>query len=844
MPARAIAAAILCLYIAILTDASRLSAADFTPAPPIDPAFTQNVEIWMTTAAPSGPQTGTETQPFSVGGSSVTFDKFMSRFRGTRFVTFRLMPGVYHTSGIYEVPPNKAFIGDWWEPGEGWRILGSGTNATFLELDVPRETTPTKYHIIGNSVTGSVVHHLEIAYITLNAHGSLYSRTIDSNFGAIYIGGSYIYLHDLNCVDAFNALSPAANNAGLHRELFILGIGGRDGFQVTNNIIRRCVVTIPIGNPKQFPGSIEGLTTAILNASNANGRDDINDLTCVPRITECLVVGNDVTRRVNGISIFGATNGWAASNIVLNVRFGFYSDDSPWNPSLYVVQNFFSNTIHGVYLNYSTNLAEWGSVAVVSNVVYLNNQWSNESTNFTAGVNMSGSNPLFGSPTFDQVVIASNTVTMVGGPSAARIQDFGVLQQGVRRSLTIGNSIGLFREENALKYLPEQSRGETYFFCGNTSFAGLALWAHDRSLPNCRLDNPLDPLSCLTPPVCLEPTPFTDYFKFALTWPRSHPYPSGRAPGRHWVWEAEDGDIVPPCYIDLATDAAGGKCVVSTNLNHGGVRFTIYLPLSSRKYNLWAKILPPNTAATGFYDVEIDGNRRFFGATQDNDRIDWIYRVVTERIPLANTNITRRTLLDPGWHTIAFWSRDAGVKLDQLLITTSTEDDFVPNAAIVSRLGLGGKLATETANQCPSDQTIEAEAGILSAPLTIVDDPLASGGRAVMSRVSDRGEVVFTIGVPKTHYYALQLRTKPASAPLKGNTASVLLDGREWILTCGSSDSWSWFSVIEDTEGATRAPASTNKVVHLTQGFHRLSFRTRNPGVGLDAVRISETQGP
>ena len=829
---------ITCLALLLVACCLQLFAADFVPPLPIDPALNQNVEIWMTPDPPSGPQTGTETEPYSVGGAPVTFDKFMSRFRGTRYVTFRLKPGIYHTSGVYEVPLNRAVIGDWWEPGTGWRILGSGTNVTILEMDAPKELTPTKFHVIGNPFTGGLVHHLEIAYLTLNANGPLHSQRVDSSFGAIYVGGSYIYLHDLNCIGAFNALSPLATNARTHRELFIIGIGGRDGAQVTNNIIRRCVITIPPGNPKPFPGSIEALTTAILNAANANGRDAVNDLTCVPQITECLVVGNDVAKRVNGISIFGATNGLATSNVVLNVRFGFYSDDSPWNPSLYVAQNFFSNSIHGVYLNYSMNpAAQWGSVAVLSNVIYLSNRWSNESSNFTAGINLFGTGPGAGPTTFDQVVVASNTITTVGGQASARIHDFGILQQGARRGLTIGNRIGVLRDENSLKVLPDPLRDETNYFCNNQSFAGTTLWAHDRSLPGCYSDSPPRPQDCLIPPVCLEPSPFANNFKFALTLPSRHPYPSARLPGRHWVWEAEDGDVLLPSFIAAAPDASGGRYVVSTNRDQGGVHFAIYLPLSTRKYNLWAKI---QTASTGFFDVEIDGERRFFGATQEGEKTEWVYRLVTERIPVSNTNTTRRVQLDPGWHSIAFWTRDPSVRLDQLCITTSTEDDFVPNATIVARLQLSGKISpAEIANDCPSDQTFEAETGILTPPMEIITNALASSGMAVRSSISDRGDLILPFNVPRTQNYSVQFRIQAANRPSNANTARVFVDGQEWVVSSGTSTGWVWTSLIDDTEKSINALSSSSKVFHLTQGPHKIRWRTRNPGVLFDSLRVT-----
>ena len=119
-----------------------------------DPAFRQNVVIWIAAADTGLEEVGSEDKPFIIGRNGVTFDRFMSRFNGVVNVTFCFKKGVYVTSGIFEVLPGNKPPQDAWEPGTGWRMLGAGTNETFLVMEDPKETQPTKFVVIGNPHSG------------------------------------------------------------------------------------------------------------------------------------------------------------------------------------------------------------------------------------------------------------------------------------------------------------------------------------------------------------------------------------------------------------------------------------------------------------------------------------------------------------------------------------------------------------------------------------------------------------------------------------------------------------------------------------------------------------------
>lgn len=814
--------------------------------PSLDPYFRANITIWLATESGTDVENGTETAPYVIGRNGITFDRFMSRFRSVPNVTFRLKEGIYRTRGTYEVNPNRARPQHWWEPSDGWRILGAGTNKTFLVLDNPEETQPTKHSLIGNPFSGKVPSHVEIAHMTLDAQGELNAQTRDSNFGCIYIAGSYIYLHDLECVGAFNALSPEASNAGTFRELFVLGIGGPDRVQATNNIISRCVVKLSPRSPRAFPNAPLGITTAIVNAANTAGTDAVQDLCHSPVIEFCEVVSPDVHAPVAGISIFGARNGLAISNTVRNVGFPFYSDDSPYTDSVWVRGNLFTNCLTGIFLNYGFSTNTWGRAAFINNRIYLNEAFSSaKPANSTTGINLFGALTNTSQANLTNVVIAGNTIAFPPNTPESSIKDVGISVVGCKNTLVVSNTILLTHANISLRMLPIPNRGESFAFCANLDGSGNPIFPIDRSLPGCQTGSTTRGGACfMSNADCADPSsPFSGPFAFASPLPARERYRSQPLPGLHFAWEAEEGDLISPARIVTSSTASGGMSVTSSSEDAGGVRFDFYLPLPRVFSNMicWARIHPSESLFSGFADVEFNGERMLFGEDNDIELAEYVHYALAERVPGANTNRIRRFTLGPGWHSMTFWFRNPGVRLDQIVFSTAPENLFRPTSPLVARLRAEGRAGTQIANQCPWIWSEQAENAELELPAEVLDAPGAMHGFFVRSQTADRGGVSFRFWIPKSGVHKISLRMRP-SLQTGYRTSTLLVDGRAWVALGADGDGWDWTSRIESTEAFAKANAPNVGHFRLSEGWHTVVWRTRHPGVDFDAIRIEAVE--
>ncbi|MBM3845557.1 MAG: hypothetical protein FJ405_04620 [Verrucomicrobia bacterium] len=810
--------------------------------PSVDPYFRANITIWVAAESATEVENGTETAPYVIGRNGMTFDRFMSQFRFVPNVTFLLKEGIYRTRGTYEVNPNGARPQYWWEPSDGWRILGAGTNRTFLLLENPEETRPTKHYAIGNPFSGKFPSHVEIAHMTIDAQGELNAQTRDSNFGCLYLLGSYLYIHDIECVGAFSALSPQASNAGVFRELFILGTGGPDRLQVTNNIISRCVVKLSPRSPRMFPGAPAGVTTAIVNAANTAGTDSVQDLCHSPVIEFCEVVSPDVLPPVHGISIFGARNGLAISNIVRNVRFPFYSDDSPYTESVWVVGNVFTNCLIGAYLNYNQSTNTWGRAAFINNRIYLNEAFASATpSNSTSGISLFGAMTNLNHPNLTNMVIAGNTIAFPATAPASSIRDTGISIVGCKNTLVVSNTILLTHANTSFRVLPIPGRGESFAFCANLDGAGNPIFPIDRSLPGCQTGSTTGGGTCfMSNSDCVDPSsPFSGPFAFASALPPRERYRSQPLPGLHFAWEAEEGDLISPAKIVASSTASGGSSVTSSTENAGGVRFDFYLPLPRVFSNMicWARIHPSESLFSGFADVEFNGERMLFGEDNDIQVAEYVHYALAERVPGANTNRIRRFTLGPGWYSMTFWFRNPGVRLDQIVVSTASETLFRPSGPLVARLRAEGRAGTQIANQCPWVWSEQAENAELEYPAEILDAPGAMHGSFVRSQTADRGGISFRFWIPQSGIHKISLRMRP-SLQTGYRTSTLLVDGRAWIALGANGDGWDWTSRIDSTEALANRNAPNLGHFRLSEGWHTIVWRTRHPGVDFDAIRI------
>ena len=120
---------------------------------------------------------------------------------------------------------------------------------------------------------------------------------------------------------------------------------------------------------------------------------------------------------------------------------------------------------------------------------------------------------------------------------------------------------------------------------------------------------------------------------------------------------------------------------------------------------------------------------------------------------------------------------------------------------------------------------IEAERGQVIAPMAVVADPTASGGRYVaQSTTSGRGSVRYGLSAPVTGTYRLSGRFIAANA--SSDSVTVSLDGsgaRSWSVS-NRPTAWTW---------------ENGPVLQLTAGLHTLVIGYREPNTRLDQLAIT-----
>ena len=121
--------------------------------------------------------------------------------------------------------------------------------------------------------------------------------------------------------------------------------------------------------------------------------------------------------------------------------------------------------------------------------------------------------------------------------------------------------------------------------------------------------------------------------------------------------------------------------------------------------------------------------------------------------------------------------------------------------------------------------TLEAESGTVTSPMTVRQDPAASGGAYVVQTTrSGTGATTLRFSVPSAGDYRLGGRVIAPSG--SANSLTWAVDGgtaRPWVFE-DDLRSWTW---------------ETDVTVPLTRGTHTLVVRHREAGTRLDAVRLT-----
>lgn len=307
-----------------------------------------------------------------------------------------------------------------------------------------------------------------------------------------------------------------------------------------------------------------------------------------------------------------------------------------------------------------------------------------------------------------------------------------------------------------------------------------------------------------------------------------------------WVWmEAEDGQATAPMQIreDLAASSGGyvfvpdGKGNDAPEGGAGQVTFTFDVPAAG-EYVIWGRAIGAHDNDNSFY-LSIDGGEelRWDVETPDGKLLrSWGW--IPLRDPAASTQrVPMRVQLAAGTHTLRLRNREDGTRLDRLLV--AGDPKYVPT-------GRGGAGA----GYRPTYRWLEVEQARLTGSIVAALDERASGGRSIVfqrgNATEPSGSATFALDVERPGRYLVWGRIL---APDDGaNSFYVSLDGGEEVIWDAPIESrsgagrWSWVPLnARDYNGRTVDPL----LLDLQPGRHLLQLRTREPGVRLDGVLVT-----
>jgi hypothetical protein len=245
-------------------------------------------------------------------------------------------------------------------------------------------------------------------------------------------------------------------------------------------------------------------------------------------------------------------------------------------------------------------------------------------------------------------------------------------------------------------------------------------------------------------------------------------------------------------------DASQGQFVHTPPGGTGGqASFSFDLPFADTCY-LWTRAMGLSWGANSFL-ISVDDGPEIGHEIPPFDDL-WIW----------GWDQTQVFVLGPGSHTLRFRTREAGARLDALLLTN--DPAYVPPLFLWRQ---------------------EAEEGTLTPPMTIVQGSAASAGRYVRSATAQEGTAIYGFNVPATGNYYPWARARGLS--WGENSFYVSVDGAaEFHYELPQFDGqWAW--------GWDRIQANQQQAgpLALSAGWHTLTFRGREPNARLDAVLLA-----
>lgn len=314
--------------------------------------------------------------------------------------------------------------------------------------------------------------------------------------------------------------------------------------------------------------------------------------------------------------------------------------------------------------------------------------------------------------------------------------------------------------------------------------------------------------------------------------------PAGTEPDYIWI-EAEHGTWRTPIDVESDDAASNGRYLWATEepssqgSEEGLVRFRFEVNHTD-DYAVWGRVIAPSSSNNSFF-IAMDGAGFEIWDIDAPDKkqasLPWSWEQVhvRESRNAAGQNPTMYPL-ERGVHSLALKNREAGTRIDRLLITN--DKSFRPE-------GWG----TSPRDLVPSYFWVEAEDGMLTRPLMAEVDPTASGGRyiAVRDEVDSRrnspgdGRAVYAIDIPLAGTYLLWSRVRARNN--EGDSFWVRMDEGPWIRWNGivHGDAWHWEEVHDAAQQEDPGVVS----FELNPGRHVLEIAYREPGSKLDGFLIT-----
>lgn len=298
------------------------------------------------------------------------------------------------------------------------------------------------------------------------------------------------------------------------------------------------------------------------------------------------------------------------------------------------------------------------------------------------------------------------------------------------------------------------------------------------------------------------------------------------APAFIWQQEAETGLLTPPMAVATDVDASACHYVADTTTwSEGRVTFAFYAPTTG-DYYLWARVMGLDWERNSFTVVVDNLPATMIEIAPVNGQWTWDYQRIS-----STAQVGQPFVLAAGAHSIQFQRREAGARLDIVLMTT--DPLLVPTAITPCSPG-------PTATPTPVPPAVlfqEAEAGSRTGTMVVGTDPGASACQYVHDLVvGSTSRVTLAFDVPTMGSYYLWAR----AAGLDWNHNSFFVSVNDApafhfeVPQYGGLWTWGWSTVHPE-------PPVTPFV--LNAGYNTVSFQTREAGTRLDAVLLVNDAG-